>query len=168
MRGLLKSIKKGRVTVGPYDFGWSVERRPAPSKSAPLSSRGPGPYKLHLGPGPNWVKPGPEWLTVDIDSARGDLVVDFNQHEPFPLPDRSVQCIYGSHVFEHMSIFVTPMIFRECHRVLQPGGIFRLVLPDARRSIEHYVAGNADFPLFARRRNRAAATWGIPDYTLFE
>ena len=67
-----------------------------------------------------------------------------------------------------MSIFVTPTVFRECHRVLRPGGVFRLVLPDARRSIEEYVAGNGDFQLFARRQQRARETWGIPDYTLFE
>lgn len=165
MRSLLRRLKSGELPLGPYRVGWKITRRGRP---APAGPAGPGPYKLHLGPGPNWSKPDASWLTVDVDPERGDVVADFNRREPFPLPDGSVTHVYGSHVFEHMSIFVTPFVFRECHRVLRPGGVFRLVLPDARRSIEAYLAGDADFQLFARRRRRAAEIWGFPDYTLFE
>ena len=178
MLKVLRRMKTGRVGFRGYQLDWTIARRRVASPVASTTPPDPpapavpsvpaGGFKLHLGPGPNWSKPSSDWLTVDVDPARGDVAVDFNALERFPLPDGSVACIYGSHVFEHMSVYATPVIFRECHRVLRPGGVFRLIMPDARKSIEEYLAGNADFRLFARRRQRAAKQWGIPDYTLFE
>ena len=48
-----------------------------------------------------------------------------------------------------------------------PGGVFRMILPDAEKSIKEYVSGNSEFPLFKRRRERIKTMYGI-DYTLFE
>lgn len=125
-------------------------------------------YKLHFGPGAQWKKPGPEWLTIDIDPARADILLDFNKITEIPLPDNSVSCIYGSHVFEHMSIFAAPVVFSECFRVLVPGGFFRLVLPDVRKSIEEYMKGNIDFPLFRKRIDFAKKRFGYDEFTIFE
>lgn len=125
------------------------------------------PYKINFGPGSNWEKPDDSWIRVDIDPKRGDLVLDFQRFEALPLPDHSVSHVYGSHVFEHMSISITPIVFKEIYRVLQPGGVFRLVLPDAQKSIMQYVEGNQGFELFSRRKERAKKKQGI-DYTLFE
>jgi len=124
--------------------------------------------KLHFGPGPVWKKPGNEWLAVDVDSKRGDIVLNFNSgFKKLPLKDNSVECIYGSHIFEHISIYVCPLLFEECYRVLAPGGYFRLVLPDVRKSIEQYLNNNIEFPLFTRRAERAKEKYGIK-YTIFE
>ena len=125
-------------------------------------------YKLHFGQGAQWKKPSPEWLTVDIDPARADILLDFNKITEIPLPDNSVSCIYGSHVFEHMSIFAAPVVFSECFRVLVPGGLFRLVLPDVRKSIEEYMKGNIDFPLFRKRIDFAKKRFGYDEFTIFE
>jgi SAM-dependent methyltransferase len=126
------------------------------------------PYKIHLGPGPNWTKPDKHWVDVDIDPKRGDVVVDFGQFSSFPIADKSVSCIYGSHVFEHMSIYTSQTVFEECHRVLQPGGILRLILPDVEKSIREYVSANSDFEIFKRRAERAKKQWGVLEYTLFD
>lgn len=123
--------------------------------------------KLNLGPGPNWVKPDETWLDVDVDSDFGDIIVDFQKFERLPFPDDTVTCVYGSHVFEHISIFKSQLVFNEIFRVLKPNGIFRLVLPDAEKSIHEYVNGNKDFELFKRRRERAKQFYG-KEYTLFE
>jgi SAM-dependent methyltransferase len=162
-------LRSGRLPIGPYRINWSVGRsaktEQAAESRAPI---GPGPYKLHFGPGPNWSRPEDCWLTIDVDPDRGDIAADFNRGGLLPLADNSCTAIYGSHIFEHMSIFITPTVFQECHRVLTIGGIFRLVLPDARKSIEEYLRGNTQFGLFSRRRQRAAEAWGISDYTIFE
>jgi len=118
------------------------------------------PYALHLGPGPNWIKPSKNWINVDIDPDRGDMIVDFNKFRTFPLDSNTVAHIYGSHVFEHMSIYVTDAVFSECFRVLQPGGVIRLILPDVEKSIREYLAGNMDFSLFKRRKKRAKIIMG--------
>lgn len=123
--------------------------------------------KLNLGPGPNWDKPSEDWYTIDIDPSLGDVVVDFQKFDHLPFNDGSAICAYGSHVFEHISIFKSQLIFDEIHRVLKEGGIFRLVLPDAEKSIREYVKGNQDFLLFKRRKKRAKDRYG-KDYTLFE
>lgn len=124
--------------------------------------------KLHFGPGPNWVKPDPSWVNVDIDPARADVVINFNDIESLPFEDDSVECIYGSHVFEHIGIFNAPLVFKECHRVLMPRGVLRMVLPDVRKSIEEYMKGNSDYPLFKRRMESLKTLLGVEEVSLFE
>lgn len=151
-------------------FGYTLYMEVSKPKKAIISKdmgAVPKPYKLNFGPGPNWRKPDNHWLSVDIDPDLGEIVVDFQKFVNLPIPDGSVSCVYGSHVFEHMSIFKTPLIFKEIFRVLQPGGIVRLILPDAGKSVHEYVKNNKDFLLFKRRRERAKEFSGI-DYTLFE
>ena len=125
------------------------------------------PYKLNFGPGPNWAKPDSSWLSVDIEPEWGDIVVNFQDFESLPLENDSCLCVYGSHVFEHMSIFKTPLVFNEIHRVLKSGGVFRLILPDVEKSIQEYINQNDEFLLFKRRKERLKKKYGI-DYTLFE
>ncbi|MEN3322529.1 methyltransferase domain-containing protein [Mariniflexile soesokkakense] len=123
--------------------------------------------KLNFGPGPNWKKPNKEWLSVDVEPDLGDIIINFKDFEKLPLKDNSIECVYGSHVFEHMSIFTTPKIFREVYRVLKKDGVFRLILPDAEKSIKEYLDGNKEFLLFKRRKERAMANYSR-DYTIFE
>ena len=123
--------------------------------------------KLHFGPGPNWVKPDPSWLSIDIEPDWGDIVVNFQEFESLPLEAGCCRCVYGSHVFEHISIFKTPLVFKEIYRVLEKNGVFRIVLPDAEKSVREYLAGNHNFPLFKRRRERVKTMYG-KEYTLFE
>jgi SAM-dependent methyltransferase len=124
--------------------------------------------KLHFGPGRGWIKPSNEWQTVDIDPARGDIVADFNENALLPFDDGSVSAIYASHVFEHMSIFAAPRAFRECFRVLAAEGGMRIVIPNVRRSIEEYLKGNAEYPLFKRRRAFWKNRMGLEGTTIFE
>jgi len=125
------------------------------------------PFKLNFGPGPNWEKPDGSWLSVDIEPEWGDIVVDFQKFESLPLEDGCCLAVYGSHVFEHMSIFKTPLVFSEIHRVLKTGGVFRLILPDVEKSVREYINQNDEFPLFKRRKERLKKKYGL-DYTLFE
>jgi len=161
---LKKIVSNGKFGLGPFEVRYRLIRR-APGNRRLDAIK---PYKLHLGPGPGWTKPDRPWITVDLDPGRGDLIVDFNCFEGLALDDASALCVYGSHVFEHISIWTSQSVFQEIHRVLQPGGFFRLVLPDVEKSIRHYLAGDAEFELFRRRRERALKHWKLPAYTLFE
>jgi hypothetical protein len=49
---------------------------------------------------------------------------------PFPIPDGSVEIFQSEDVFEHIELAKMVPIFNEIYRVLSPGGLFRLSLPD--------------------------------------
>jgi SAM-dependent methyltransferase len=149
------------------ELRWSLNRRARRARPAAVTFDDP-PYKIHIGPGPQWTPPDPKWLTVDVDASRGDICANLNRDfARFPLADGSVVAIYASHVFEHVSIYCIGVVLRECYRVLAPGGVLRIVVPDPVRSMQEYLAGNRNFPLFARRIGRARTNYG-EDYTLFE
>jgi len=123
--------------------------------------------KLNFGPGPNWKKPDDTWCCVDVNPMLGDIVLNFQSFETLPLQENSVICVYGSHVFEHISIFKSQIVFNEIYRVLKKNGIFRLVLPDVEKSIKEFLNRNDEYKLFQRRKERAKARYGL-DYTLFQ
>ncbi len=109
------------------------------------------PLRLNLGSG---FRPTPGWINVDLsDSA--DLALDLR--EPLPFPDGSVREIYTEHFFEHLSYpnlddstawqletatsrSDALTFLRECLRVLEPGGLFDIVVPDAECILQEYVA----------------------------
>ena len=50
--------------------------------------------------------------------------------EKLPMPDASVSLIYASHVLEHFGRNEYKAVLKEWFRVLGPGGILRLSVPD--------------------------------------
>jgi len=57
---------------------------------------------------------------------------------PFPLPDNSVDRIHSEDCFEHIEITKYPTILKELHRILKPGGLFRLAVPDYRNPKDRF------------------------------
>ena len=110
--------------------------------------------KVHIGPGIDWKKPDNTWITIDCEKSRGDIVCDFNKFTSFPISDNSVEAIYSSHTFEHISIFNIKKVFKECNRILCKGGVMRIIVPDPRRSMIEYLAGNEDYEYFKSMRKR--------------
>lgn len=122
--------------------------------------------KLNIGPGPYWKKKE-GWMTVDIDKNYGDIIIDFKDFISFPFNNNTVECVYGSHVFEHISIYKSPLVFKEIYRVLKPDGVLRAIIPNPEESIHHYLKKNNDFLLFERRKERALKLYN-KKYTIFE
>lgn len=56
-----------------------------------------------------------------------------------PIPSGSAQGVYASHVLEHLSLEDFRLALRETFRILAPGGIFRLVVPDLKSRASHYL-----------------------------
>lgn len=60
--------------------------------------------------------------------------------KPLPQKDATVEAIYSSHMFEHVYLTEARALAKEAFRVMAPGGIIRLALPDgelwARQLIE--------------------------------
>lgn len=123
---------------------------------------------LHFGPGPNWEKPSSDWLSIDCDLNRGDIICDFNEFQSLPLEDNSVKGIYASHFCEHVSIYKSDLLFSECARVMETGGVFRIVIPNVRVSIEEYMKENKDFLLFKRREKVLSNKFHKKNPTIFD
>lgn len=71
------------------------------------------------------------------------LVLDVRQ--PLPFADQVVSVVYASHLLEHLYLEEARSLLQECRRVLRPGGILRLVVPDLRAMIDEYL--NQGVPL---------------------
>lgn len=103
------------------------------------------PLFLNLGCGDKYVK---GFLNIDGNVFRKkDMWLDLRNG--LSLPDLSVDAIYSCHVFEHFYIDELQRILKECHRVLEPQGGIRILVPSLEQAISAYLAGNnAWFPDF--------------------
>jgi hypothetical protein len=62
------------------------------------------------------------------DAARG-----------LPIADGSAEGVYASHVLEHLSLEDFGLALHDTFRILKPGGIFRLVVPDLEIRARRYL-----------------------------
>jgi len=89
---------------------------------------------IELGAGNKSGKNG--WLTIDM-TRNCDIFWDLRNGIPFP--NESITKIYSSHFFEHLTYKEGQDILDECLRVLIPGGIFSICVPNARLYVEAYL-----------------------------
>lgn len=93
--------------------------------------------KLNVGCGRN-RKDG--WVNIDL-SEEADLQLDLR--EPLPFPDNAASFIYSEHFFEHLEYPGQALNFlKESLRVLQPGGLFSVGVPDTEGPLRSYVHGD--------------------------
>jgi SAM-dependent methyltransferase len=67
-------------------------------------------------------------------------VVVWNLARGVPYSDRSFEVVYHSHVLEHIDREAAPAFLEECLRVLKPGGVIRVVVPDLETLARRYLA----------------------------
>ena len=89
--------------------------------------------KLHLGCGTFRLT---NWINIDLVGLPVDLAWDIRRKLPFA--DNSVSAVFHEHVMEHISGIEGYHFVKECFRVLKPGGILRIVMPDASRYLQSY------------------------------
>jgi ubiquinone/menaquinone biosynthesis C-methylase UbiE len=70
-----------------------------------------------------------------------DSILIHDLTKPFPWANDSVDVLYSSHTLEHMSRDQGHEFLRQCHRVLKPGGVIRIVVPDLSCVVKRYLAG---------------------------
>jgi len=58
-----------------------------------------------------------------------------------PIRDEAVEVLYSSHMLEHLDRREAVLFLKEARRVLAPGGVIRLAVPDIRKLAEQYVSG---------------------------
>lgn len=90
---------------------------------------------LNLGCGNRFHK---EWVNLDSHAA-AEGVIQWRLTDALPFPDRSFDAVYHSHLLEHFPKSYALKFIGECHRILMPGGIMRVVVPDLERSARTYL-----------------------------
>lgn len=106
-----------------YAVAMDPTTAPAPAPASP--GRG-APIRLHIGG--TEVKEG--WSILNIQPGPGvDFVGDCVDLSRFA--DGSVSEVYASHVYEHLGyVHDLPRAIGEAYRVLKPGGLLRVGVPD--------------------------------------
>ena len=91
--------------------------------------------KLHLGCGKKDF--GEDWIHID-----GSRYPHVKNHDIVNLPfdENSVDLIYASHVFEYFDRDEAIDVLEKWKKVLKPGGILRLAVPDFEACAKLYVA----------------------------
>ncbi len=123
------------------------------------------PDRLHLGCGlttpPGWLNVDGSWnarlakmprlrallcklriipaANAEIPLNRDIFVHDLTRSLPFP--DNMFTAVYASHVLEHLYLEDGKEMLRESFRVLRPGGVVRMVVPDLRPIVLEYTGG---------------------------
>jgi predicted SAM-dependent methyltransferase len=95
------------------------------------------PVLLNLGAGPRGVDDA-HWVNVDgAPDAGVRFLVDFQR--PLPFDDASFDGVFCEHVLEHFSQEDGARLAAEVRRILRPGGVFRVVVPDAEFVLKSYL-----------------------------
>lgn len=81
------------------------------------------------------------WINIDRDPAvRPDVVVDLGGALPFR--DGVAECIHSEDFVDQLPLDMAYDFFRECHRILVPGGVMRVLTPDLARLVDFYCRGD--------------------------
>ena len=87
-----------------------------------------------------------------------------------PFADNSVDNVFAGEVLEHLCVDVAHRVLRECRRVLKPGGMIRICVPDLEHAVEQYLADQKQealgFFLYDNGRGGLSAHKSMWDYGL--
>jgi SAM-dependent methyltransferase len=79
-----------------------------------------------------------DWVNIDMTSSHR-RVRAVNILKGLPFVNGSAAVCYSSHVLEHLSCEGARSLLLECMRVLKPGGIIRLAVPDLEGIVREYI-----------------------------
>lgn len=78
------------------------------------------------------------WINVDFQSTSPDVLA-YDLRLGIPFADDTFDLVYHSHVLEHFSRAQGAFFLQECFRVLKPGGVLRVVVPDLEDITRAYI-----------------------------
>ena len=106
--------------------------------------------KVHVGCGGHELA---GWINVDNHPAPLAINLDWG----LPLPTGSARYVFVAHLLEHLfHPAQSSRLLAEIRRVLAPGGVVRIVVPDIEKYLRAYANGDEAF--FAERRRQPRLT----------
>ena len=111
--------------------------------------------KLHLGCGHRHLD---GWLNIDARmDVNADLVADITNLTSFE--DGETEIIYACHVLEHIPRPQVGEVLGHWHRILKPGGVLRIAVPDYGAAVTLYSGGVPIQRLIGPLYGRQNAAW---------
>jgi predicted SAM-dependent methyltransferase len=113
-----------------------MERQAAQPKLPKVIDYGESMRLLNLGCGTRYHR---DWVNVDSWST-GPEVVPYNLlGGSLPFRSNTFDVVYHSHLLEHFPKRYAPILLQECFRVMRPGGIIRVVVPNLEQIAQLYL-----------------------------
>ena len=97
--------------------------------------RWPQPFRLHIACGKVKL---PGWVHIDRDPVSEIIDVTWDVRRPLPIDDGSCEFIYHEHFLEHLTVPEGLAFLSECRRLLMPGGVLRVAMPDLAECVRQY------------------------------
>ena len=87
--------------------------------------------------------------TLKTVEYNNNNLVYMNLNKRWPNKENSVDIVYASHLFEHLTLNSAGLFLSESYRCLKPGGVIRIVVPDLYKICKRYIdsyesSGEAD------------------------
>lgn len=90
---------------------------------------------LNIGCGSTWH---PDWINLDAHPV-DPKIHGWDARRGLPFEDGKASVCYASHVLEHFTPDEAQGFLRECRRVLHPGGVIRVAVPDLEGIAREYL-----------------------------
>lgn len=93
---------------------------------------------LNIGCGTDYKK---GWINIDNNSDDNIEKLDLNWdlRRPLPFKENSVDFIFNEHFIEHLTVEEGQVVIKDMMRVLKPGGVMRIAMPDLKDCIDIYL-----------------------------
>jgi len=123
---------------------------------------------VNIGSGAIWHHERFYCLDVDLSANKNLGKINFNLVKDLPLPfdDLSIKGVYSSHCLEHLTASEVVKLLQESYRILKPGGIIRITVPDMDKMFDFYESTDAsNIKSFKEKvNNKGAGLWGFDSW----
>jgi len=99
--------------------------------------------KLNVGASPIWRKKG--WTILEHKPSKNTENYVLGNAADIDLPDDGCSIIFCSHVLEHIPHFQIQKVLLEFSRVLETGGVLRVLTPDLKKIATAYAGEDENF-----------------------
>lgn len=79
-----------------------------------------------------------DWINIDIHPI-DESVISIDILNGMPFDNNYFDVVYHSHVFEHIKKSKVQGFLDECIRIIKPGGVMRVVVPDLEKIVKAYL-----------------------------
>jgi predicted SAM-dependent methyltransferase len=121
--------------------GWATTLLvPSERRRAERIERSQSPLQLHIACGDTYLN---GWVNIDLARPGRRLDLRWNLRRGLPFTNSVATAVFSEHFFEHLDLNSALKMMIECRRVLVPGGILRIAVPNFERYIDSYIGNDS-------------------------